>query len=373
MKNIYIFTHEYPPMIGGIGTVCNSLYYAFKVQGRNCFVVAPRVEKSVDQSEVIFFKFHLNKLLRFFSALIRILFFRIKTDQDSVVIVADIYHGLACYLVSFFFRFKYRTILHGSEVLILNRIKKKIGFLPCYFCKAEKTFANSIFSKNILLETCKKCDEKKVMVNYLGVSPDWFIKPNQNKVIDIKRKYNFNNTNKKFVFTLARMDPRKGHLRVIQAINQLPADLRMRVEYICIGPTDNSKYVSEVKRIASSLDVGLHVLGRLPVDEIKAIMSVCDVFCMPGLPDGKNIEGFGLAYIEAAAQGLPVIATNVGGVSEAVLNNLTGLLIEAPADDCELSSALEKILSRKINFNDSVLLQHAKKFSWPEYAENILK
>ena len=53
-----------------------------------------------------------------------------------------------------------------------------------------------------------------------------------------------------------------------------------------------------------------------------------DFFCLTGLPDTTGrVEGFGLVYLEAGAAGLPSIATEVGGVPDAVLADETGILV----------------------------------------------
>jgi glycosyltransferase involved in cell wall biosynthesis len=57
-----------------------------------------------------------------------------------------------------------------------------------------------------------------------------------------------------------------------------------------------------------------------------------------------SVEGFGLVYLEAAAHGLPIVAHSVGGVSEAVVDNVTGLLVP-PRHPAQLSAAFEKLIS----------------------------
>lgn len=57
-----------------------------------------------------------------------------------------------------------------------------------------------------------------------------------------------------------------------------------------------------------------------------------------------SVEGFGLVYLEAAAHGLPIVAHAVGGVPEAVVDNLTGLLVP-PRHPAQLAAAFEKLIS----------------------------
>ena len=67
---------------------------------------------------------------------------------------------------------------------------------------------------------------------------------------------------------------------------------------------------------------------------------------MPTIDESHNnsVEGFGIAYIEAALFGIPSIASNVGGTSEAVIHNKTGIIIENLS---ELSNVLKDLIDDK--------------------------
>ncbi len=87
----------------------------------------------------------------------------------------------------------------------------------------------------------------------------------------------------------------------------------------------------------------------------------------------KN-EGFGRVIVEAMAAGLPVIATNVGGISEILKNKENGLLIP-PDDDFAMANAIDqlfhdKVLYEKISSNN---IQHAQKYSVKNYVKNIVR
>jgi glycosyltransferase involved in cell wall biosynthesis len=65
---------------------------------------------------------------------------------------------------------------------------------------------------------------------------------------------------------------------------------------------------------------------------------------MTSIAWGKSVEGFGLVYLEAGARGLPVIAHDVGGVSDAVVDQKTGFLIP-PDNPTKLTAAFEKLIN----------------------------
>jgi phosphatidylinositol alpha-1,6-mannosyltransferase len=91
---------------------------------------------------------------------------------------------------------------------------------------------------------------------------------------------------------------------------------------------------------------GLRVtfLGDVPDAELPAVYAGADVFALTSIQHGHSVEGFGLVYLEASAQGLPVVAHAVGGVAEAVAQDRTGLLVPPDRPE-ELTAAFARLLT----------------------------
>lgn len=113
-----------------------------------------------------------------------------------------------------------------------------------------------------------------------------------------------------------------------------------KVKLIIAG--DGTK-ASEFKEIAQSLNLNGEVkfLGRVPNNEIQSVHNLCDFEVYPSL-----FEAFGVSVIEASACGVPVIATNIGGLPAIIINNETGLLIE-PGNFTMLEEAMLKMINDK--------------------------
>src|SRR6185437_9994060 len=93
-------------------------------------------------------------------------------------------------------------------------------------------------------------------------------------------------------------------------------------------------YVRQLRHLVASVDCDIRILGALPDKEIRDIYGAADFFCLTGVPDSSGrVEGFGLVYLEAAAGGLPSVATAIGGVPDAVLDDETGLLVPPSIED----------------------------------------
>jgi glycosyltransferase involved in cell wall biosynthesis/GT2 family glycosyltransferase len=88
-------------------------------------------------------------------------------------------------------------------------------------------------------------------------------------------------------------------------------------------------------RAAAAQHIGVRLVGR--IDDINDLLAACDIFALP-----SELEGFGLVYLEAAVHGVPSVATRVGGIPDAVIDEETGILVEV-GDVDELRNALVRL------------------------------
>jgi phosphatidylinositol alpha-1,6-mannosyltransferase len=132
------------------------------------------------------------------------------------------------------------------------------------------------------------------------------------------------------ILSVARLVPRKGLDTVIRAMPSLPQDVNYRI--VGSGPDE-----SRLRQLAISLGVAdrVHFLGRLDDQALADEYRRCALFVLPArrTPDGQ-LEGYGLVYFEAATWGRPVLAGRSGGEVDAVVDGVTGQLVngESVAD-----------------------------------------
>jgi glycosyltransferase involved in cell wall biosynthesis len=146
------------------------------------------------------------------------------------------------------------------------------------------------------------------------------------------------------VLTVGRLHPRKGQLVTLRALQMLPVELRSRIEYWVVGGRNKGNYEERLRSVAAA-DTALNVrfFGNIPDEELAAVYERSDIFALTSINHGDSVEGFGLVYLEAAAHGLPIVAHRVGGVSEAVRDGVTGILV-TPDRPAELAAAFEKLI-----------------------------
>ena len=129
------------------------------------------------------------------------------------------------------------------------------------------------------------------------------------------------------LLTVARLVERKGHLKVIQALTELP-----EATYHIVG--DGPLRAGLQKHVTSlDLDERVKFTTDASDEQLPDIYRDADIFVMPTYKSELDREGFGIVYLEAQLFGLPVIATKYPGVDEAVREGEGGLLIgETPED-----------------------------------------
>ena len=100
-----------------------------------------------------------------------------------------------------------------------------------------------------------------------------------------------------------------------------------------------------MRRLASHLRLGERVRfhGYISEDQKADLLSRADLFLLPNRREPGSVEGFGIAFIEAAAFGTPSIAGADGGTADAILDGKTGVIVDA-SDDMVVAAAVRRML-----------------------------
>jgi glycosyltransferase involved in cell wall biosynthesis len=147
------------------------------------------------------------------------------------------------------------------------------------------------------------------------------------------------------ILTVGRLHPRKGQLVTLRALQSLDPRFRGQIEYWLVGSSSNTgHYERALRAAAAQSDFPVRFFGGVPDDELDRIYDRAAIFAMTSVDLECCIEGFGLVYLEAAAHGLPSVGHSVGGVTEAVVNDVTGLLVP-PERPAQLTAAFERLIT----------------------------
>lgn len=170
--------------------------------------------------------------------------------------------------------------------------------------------------------------------------------------------------------TVALLRPRKGIevlLRALAILRSQGFPGRLRVT----GPFETPEYERRIKRLTEELGLCAVVDWTGFTRDVDAELARMDLFVLPSLFG----EGLPLVVLEAMAAGVPVVASRVEGIPEAIRDGRDGLIVE-PGDPQDLAAALRRVISGQVDWRAlraSALARHAERFSEVNMAAGVAK
>jgi phosphatidylinositol alpha-1,6-mannosyltransferase len=144
------------------------------------------------------------------------------------------------------------------------------------------------------------------------------------------------------LLTVARLVPHKGHDIVIRALKRLRTEFP-DLRYAIVGQGHDEQRLRKIVR-DEALDDAVIFAGELSDEDLPDAYAAATVYVgLSRVDRGINAEGFGIAFVEAGASGVPVVAGNSGGVTSAVREGETGLLV-VPTDVDAAAAAIASLL-----------------------------
>ena len=355
-----IVTRSFPPEIGGMQNLMWGLTYSlakydlvkvFADHHDNYKEHDKNVSFSIDRVGGI-------KLLRKHRKAYLINEF-IKNNKNIKCVIADHWKSIELVKTSK----KKICLIHSKEINF-----KKGSFSNRRIIKAFKNIdqivANSQFTKNLAIEI--GLDENKIVVINPGVFPT--------KEFDkstVKEAEKILKDKSPRLITVSRFDKRKNHEKIIMALRNLK-QIYPKITYTCIGYGDEEENIkSLVKEL--KLDEQVTFLKNIPQDLKNALVYKSNVFVMPSIIHKTSVEGFGIAYVEAAQLGVPSIGGKDGGASDAIKHNETGIICDGNNLE-DIYSSIDLIIK-----NNSYLemgkkaKEYSSKFDWGNIVKEYLR
>ena len=195
-------------------------------------------------------------------------------------------------------------LVHGNEILKLSSKGRILNSLN----KADLVIYNSKFTKNKAIKNFKSLKK----INHTIIHPAFIKKILKNK---IKKKYD--------LCTVARLEYRKGHHLVFEAMSVLRNKYNIILKYAILGDGPELSRLKDLVIKHSLLEQVDFIYHDYPSEKIFKNSSV---HIMPTLTTPDSIEGFGISNVEAASFGLPCIVSNSGGTPESIGRN--GIIVK---------------------------------------------
>ena len=256
---------------------------------------------------------------------------------------------------------KIKHIWHVHEII---EHPKLIAWL---FPKLLYYFSNTIIcnseatKKNIIIR--EKNNLKKTVVVHNGIQ----FKEITNPLI----KADFGYTEKDIIITLVgRISRLKGHHWLLQTFNAYFKNSgNIKLLFVGSPVPKQEYYLQNIEEYIASNNLS-KVVKIIPfILDLKGIWSITDIALMPS----TEKESFGLVAAEAMMAKKPVIAANHGGLTEIVVDNETGFLVE-PNNKDALKDALEKLITNpelRTSFREKGFLRVIENFSIQKYIQKI--
>ncbi|MGB9898579.1 glycosyltransferase family 4 protein, partial [Thermanaerothrix sp.] len=172
---------------------------------------------------------------------------------------------------------------------------------------------------------------------------------------DVERRFWLNSwgiysPEQKILLTAGRLVPRKGVARFVS--EALPLLMAQRQDWVYLIAGDGPERPKIEQAISNHrLSQQVRLLGKIEEQALKAAYALADVFVMPNVPIPGDPEGFGIVLIEARASGVPVVASDLEGIREAVGNEEDGTLVK-PEDWAAFVEAIDWWLNRRETIAD---------------------
>lgn len=337
---VFLITHEFYPKRGGIATFTEEIARASVALGYRVEVWAQAASAEEERAE---WPFRLRRMplkgTHDFTCQLRLARELIRHRHElrrGTVYLPEPGPMLTMMALQFFRAFRPERLVltfHGSEIL-------KFAGSP-----VRRWLAGQLIRRSTRVSTLTNYTQQLLLTHFPEAAEKIFLTPGALRsdfaVVPPKPEAEKEKT---VVLTVGRLHPRKGQLLTLQALQMLPPALRARIEYWVVGGAGKGNYEGQLRAAAEAVpDLAVRFFGNLPDEELSGIYDRADIFAMTSVNHGHSIEGFGLVYLEAAAHGLPVVAHDVGGVAEAVVDGVTGLLVP-PNRPVQLAAAFEKLI-----------------------------
>ena len=335
MKHLLV-TNDFPPKVGGIQNYLWELWRRLPPDSTAVLTTPYRGASAFDALQPIRVERDRSKILLPTRALARRID-RLAAELDVDLVLLD--PAVPLGILGPHLERPYGVVLHGAEVTVPGRIPVASSVLRRVLRGARVVVAAGGYPA-AEARRCAGGDLPTIIVPP-GVDVDRFSPLEAGDRAEVRQRMGFD-PQAPLVVGLSRLVPRKGFDTLIEA----GAILAERLPTLQIAIAGSGRDRARLERRARRLGSPVRFLGRVGDAEIAPFLASADVFAMLCRDrwSGLEQEGFGIVFLEASACAVPVVAGRSGGSAEAVVDGLTGVVIDSPRDAGTVASALERLL-----------------------------
>jgi glycosyltransferase involved in cell wall biosynthesis len=350
MKILFI-SRAYPPIVGGIE---NQNYELGKWLGKIAEVKIIANKKG-------------KKFLPFFLPYAILKSSIIARNYDAVLL-GDGVLGVVAYKLKFFYPDKpIICVIHGLDLTFKSAFYQNFWVNKFLRRSVDKFIA--VGNETVRVAKEKGIPESKVAFVPNGIDTEKFFENHSKE--ELEKIVGEPIRNKKFILTSGRLAKRKGVAWFIR--NVLPK-LPEEVIYVIAGDGPDKENIQNAVR-ETNLESRVKLLGYVSDETRNILFNTCDLFIQPNIKVPGDMEGFGISVIEAASCKIPVLASRLEGLQDAIKDGQDGFLIE-PEDPEAWTSKINELLSNenfRKEFGEKARQFVIDNFRWKKIAEKYLE
>lgn len=335
MKKSLLITLGFPPERGGV----QNYYFNLCQNLPSDKIVVLTSLNSAPEVDVDFKIYHRQLLSKFFWPKWLLLFWQswviIKKEKIELIQVGQILPvGTVAWVFKKIFKIPYIVYIHGLDILLAQTNSRKKFLSKLILNSAQQVISNSEFTKAKIVKL--GIAPEKITVIYPTIKEI----PTTIDSSNLITKYNL--VGKKIILTVCRLVERKGVDLVVRSLVTI-AERFPNVVYVVVGSgPEKEKWENLAKKLLND-KLPVIFVGAVTDIELRQWYNLSDIFIQTPRLSTVDVEGFGLVYAEANSYGKPTITANVGGVIEAVIDGVTGFVVEPERPEL-ISQAIVKLL-----------------------------
>jgi phosphatidylinositol alpha-1,6-mannosyltransferase len=374
---VLLLTYNYAPKLGGLEQVVEHVAAAL---GREVeLVVLAQGARGHRDDDPRILRPGREGLVAFVLFLYRRLFSRLPQDGFDVVVSGSALTALPALHFSRRYRAQSVVIIYGLDTIFPSRLYQWIYRYAV--SRLDRVIAISRATRAEAL--ARGVDPERVVLIPPGCNGERF--DERRETDTLRSRWELEGC--RVVLSAGRLVARKGVDRLIAECLTSVVTAVPNTKLLVAGGnpegalahTDDFYAEVEAAVRASGLEDRVVITGRLSDDEMVAAFQLANVFVLPVVPTPGDMEGFGIVLLEAGAAGLPVVATAVGGVIDAVEDGATGCLVPA-GDYAAMSDAIVRLLTDSelaASYGARGRARALGEYSWPQisrrYVDAILE
>jgi len=352
---------EFPPQPGGIGSHAYNLALQLSKHGYAVTVIAD--ERSFDGEEERAFDASLPfvvqrtaisspRFLMYFKRIVTI--FKLVSATPQVIATGK-FSLWSVGFCSLFYKRDYIGIVHGTEVNFKTFLLR--SSIHWSLKRFHTLIAVSNYTKDLISDL-----KVPVVVIPNGIDSNIWKLPTDDKRIELQGHPTLT--------TVGNVTSRKGQQTVIRHLPKL-ITVFPDLHYHCIGLKTEA---ADFEALARQLEVAAHVTfhGRVEDSKLKSILLKTDIFVMlSSETETGDVEGFGIAVLEANALGIPAIGSTGCGIEDAINDGHSGILIDGRNPQAFLEG-IQMLLEQQKRFKTGAL-EWASKHHWEDIVAQYIR